>query len=207
MALSGWHWTIFGLIVSGFSGYVYFAVPTSNGPNMSMALFFFIGILFLIIGVIKLFFKKVDDNAVFNSVRKSENSNEVKILNTTSSNDANASKPLSVQMDIVKPKEQNKVDEEITKLAAAHEKKHQTHTHQGTHTLQTGHSNSYSRTHQYHGPAKTVASTAPNAAHPVNAHIQQRIVNTSDHSIKCRQCGQSNVGSANYCHGCGNRLK
>ncbi|HYD03850.1 MAG TPA: hypothetical protein VEC16_06160 [Alphaproteobacteria bacterium] len=214
MALNGWHWTVFGLIIALVSGWVYITTSKGGEPNNAMALFFFIGIIFLIIGVLKLFFKRVDDKKVFDAVAKSENSNEVTALGNSNFSNTQARKDLSVQMDIVQPKEQNKIDEAIANMAKEQEAKkplhHASHPaqhakHQGTHTLQTGHTNTYAKTHHYHGPVKTATNNSANATHPINSHIQPK--GSSEHSIKCRRCGNVNASTASYCHSCGNRLK
>ncbi len=60
MEIPGWVYLIVGIIVSGFSGYVYYYVPKPDGsPNMAMAFFFFIGIIFIVVGVFKIMFKKI----------------------------------------------------------------------------------------------------------------------------------------------------
>ncbi|HEY9704086.1 MAG TPA: zinc ribbon domain-containing protein [Allocoleopsis sp.] len=222
MALNGWHWTIFGIIISISSGYIYFAVPKNGSPNYAMALFFFIGIIFILIGLVKLFFKRADDRAIFDSANRSEKTNQFQDLrqnqfnnqsqfnNQPNQNAQMQKRDLSVQMELVTPKEpvsQNRVEQAVAEMAKA-EQKHSTHHKTSeTRTLHTGHTNSYARTHHYHGPTKTIQSTSPNSNHPVNSHIQHRVQNTTEHSIKCRKCGGSNTSSANYCHTCGNRLK
>jgi hypothetical protein len=183
-----------------------------------MAFFFFIGIIFIIIGLVKLFFKRADDRHIFDAAYKSEQTNQFQNLGNQNiqSNQSNQNplkKDLSVQVDLITPREpqtQNRVEQAVTQMAKAQEntQNHKSHqTHQGTRTLHTGHTNSYARTHHYHGPTKTVNSTAPNAQHPVSSHIQPKVQNMSEHSIRCRKCGTSNTGHANYCHSCGYRLK
>ena len=58
MEIPWWAQILIGVIVGGVSGYIYMFVPKNGQPNMAMALFFFIGMIFIIIGVIKFFFIK-----------------------------------------------------------------------------------------------------------------------------------------------------
>jgi hypothetical protein len=60
MKLPGWSFILVGVFVSVLSGYVYLFIPKDGSPNMSMALFFFIGIIFVIFGVAKIFLGRPD---------------------------------------------------------------------------------------------------------------------------------------------------
>lgn len=207
MRLTAWTWIIFGIIMAAVSGYIYLFVPKNGQPNNAMALFFFIGIIFIVTGVIKLLFKRVDDKEIFDSVEKN-------IQN----------KPENLIKIPEVERRSNKVDEAINHMAnrhmqnipAAGQQHAQQQASQAPH--QPHHTNSYYQIHQYKGPVHT-QSTGTHAQHPVSQHsqhpqhnpahasAQQHIQNTSDHGIRCNKCGNVNAGHANYCHGCGNRLR
>lgn len=60
MEIPSWMYIGVGLIVSGMSGYIYKFVPKNGQPNNAMALFFFVGLIFLVIGIIKLILNRMD---------------------------------------------------------------------------------------------------------------------------------------------------
>ena len=223
MKLSEWVWLGAGVLIALVSGYIYLFVPKNGQPNSAMALFFFIGIVFIVIGITKLFFKRQDDKSVLDSIKEEELPQK------------------TITMPIIESKP-NRIDEEINQML--HQKSQEIsktqdmHTHHA-HIQQTisqqninrlNHSNSFSQTHQYSGPVKTSVGS-PNAQHPVAQHTAQQathpmshmqhhpeathtsntssshIQNTTEHSIKCGKCSNVNPGHSNYCHKCGNRLK
>lgn len=80
MKIPGFVYIIIGVFVTGLSGYVYKFIPNADGsPNMSMAIFFFIGVIFLIVGFTKVFLRKIgqiqdeDFNKMSEELRKSRN--------------------------------------------------------------------------------------------------------------------------------------
>lgn len=207
MKLTAWTWIIFGAIITVMSGYIYLFVPKNGQPNNAMALFFFIGIIFIIIGIVNLLFKRVDDKSVFDSVDKSAQKNPEKII----------------QMPVVESRP-NKIDEAINQMANRHiqdnpqarqQQPTQVQAHQAPTHKMMHHTNTYSQLHQYTGPIHN-PSTSMHAQHPVSQHIQHdqthttsqpHIQNVAEHSIRCRSCGNVNSGHSNYCHQCGNRLR
>jgi len=227
MRLTGWTWLIAGLVVSIFSGYVYLFIPKNGHPNTAMALFFFIGIVFIVIGIAKIFFRRMDDHSVMDSINGVEQS-QPKIVTLPDNMQNIDSKP-------------NRVDETIAQMIQEEQQSRpQTKSQMQTsaapiivnpsspnvpaqNTQKTvHHTNTFSDIYQYKGPVHT-PSTGVHVHHPVSQHIQQQstqhqastthdapqhsIQNTTEHSIKCRKCGNANPGSSNYCHQCGNRLK
>jgi hypothetical protein len=224
MRLNGWTWLVSGLIVTIMSGYVYLFIPKNGGPNTAMALFFFIGIVFLVIGITQIFFRRQDDKSVLDSIAKEPSEEKI------------------VTMPAIENK-QNKVDAAIEQMLQQKSQEIQPQAKpnmQGVETNNvhsTQHSNSFSQIYQYKGPAH-IPSSGAHAQHPVSQHIQQQtlgnnqastihnmphhavehqtvahdvehhpIQNTTEHSIKCVKCGNVNPGHSNYCHKCGNRLK
>jgi len=222
MKLNGWTWLIAGVIISILSGYVYLFIPKDGHPNTAMALFFFIGIVFIVIGITKIFFRRMDDKSVMDSVKVAEES-QPKIVTLQNTVQNIESKP-------------NRIDETIAQMIQEEQQSRpqvkpqmQTPTtsvavnNQNSPSSQnmTQHTNTFSKIYEYKGPVHT-ASTGTHAQHPVSQHIQQPmqhhttamhnapqhpIHNTTEHSIKCTKCGNANPGTANYCHKCGNRLK
>ncbi|MGV8141787.1 MAG: hypothetical protein ACP5NW_05085 [Candidatus Woesearchaeota archaeon] len=209
MRLNAWTWLIFGAIISVVAGYIYLFIPKNGGPNNAMALFFFIGVIFIIIGVVQLFFKRADDKEIFESVKVSEEKSQDK----------------TIEVPIVESKP-NKIDEEVSKMIERQEKSTKTNNdlnrsaHLGNNMdkLKVNHTNTYSQLHQYRGPVHT-PSTGAHAQHPVAQHVQQhatqhhtavqqhRVQNVAEYSLKCGKCGNVNSGHSNYCHQCGGRLK
>ncbi|HIH31781.1 TPA: hypothetical protein HA235_03675 [Candidatus Woesearchaeota archaeon] len=60
MKIHGLAYIIIGIFVAAVSGYVYKYIPKNNEPNTSMAIFFFVGIIFIVVGFAKLFLRKID---------------------------------------------------------------------------------------------------------------------------------------------------
>ncbi len=210
MRLNSWVWLIAGVIISVMSGYVYLTIPKNGQPNTAMALFFFVGIIFLVVGITKLFFKRIDDQSVMDSIKTVEQP-QPKIITMPNNVSNTDSRP-------------NRVDETIAQLMQQEQRstpqtKPQAPIPTGTSAQNaskehhTGHTNSFSKLYEYKGPVHAPASGA-HAQHPVTQHTQSSthtpqhpIQNTTQHSIKCKKCGNANTGSSNYCHQCGNRLK
>jgi|GEM_PF-2020645 len=234
MKLNGWTWLTAGLIITIMSGYIYFFVPRNGQPNNAMVLFFFIGIVFVVIGVTKIFFRRMDNKSVLDSIAKEPAEQKIVTMPTMES----------------KP---NKVDEAIIQLARQQAQQTQQiktviqpsmNASTPSHHIPTSsahekpHSNSFTNIYQYKGPVHT-ATTGVHAQHPVSQHTQQQstlhhtaavhnaqqhqtpathdishhteqhhpVQNTTEHSIKCSKCSNVNPGHSNYCHKCGNRLK
>jgi phosphoglycerol transferase MdoB-like AlkP superfamily enzyme len=190
MKLSGWIWLIVGIIISLVSGYVYWFIPKDGKPNMAMAFFFFIGIIFILVGIIKLFFKSMSEKkSMMDSIEKpeSEIAEKTIVINTP-----------------------NAIDQAVNQMAQTQQTGSQipTQTQQRAHTQSnTKHNNTFYKTHEYKGPVRSVPSTntqnSPQQAHHATPHHVQN----SEHGLKCKKCGDVNAGHANYCHKCGNRLK
>ena len=60
MEIPGWTYIIIGGIIAVMSGIIYKTVPKNGQPNTAMAVFFFVGMIFILIGVAKIFFKRSD---------------------------------------------------------------------------------------------------------------------------------------------------
>jgi apolipoprotein N-acyltransferase len=221
MKLNAWTWLISGIIVSAISGYVYLTIPKNGQPNIAMALFFFIGIVFIVVGVVQLFFKRADDQSIMNSLNTAEQP-QPKIVTMPNNLQNLESKPNRVDETIAQMMQQEQQPKIKTQIPIT-----PTNTAPNIPIIQhnqksTNHTNSFSKIHEYKGPVHT-ASTGKHAEHPVTQHTptpagtahqtntnavpQHRIQNTTEHSIKCRKCGNANTGSSNNCHQCGNRLK
>jgi hypothetical protein len=213
MRLTGWTWLIFGGIITMMSGYIYLFVPKNGKPNTAMALFFFIGIVFIVIGIVKVFFKRADDKSIFDSVNESAQKNPEKIIQIP----VIENKPNRID-DAIGQMMQQEQSRTVTQQSAPRTPmvQHQQPAH-AVHN--TSHTNTYSQLHQYKGPVHT-PSTGVHAQHPVAQHIQNSpthvtpqhqthhpVQNATEHSIKCGKCGNANSGHSNYCHKCGGRLK
>lgn len=129
MKIHGIAYIIIGLFMSGLSGYIYKFVPKPDGtPNMSMTFFFFIGIIFIIIGFIKIFFKSVDKKSdlEYQKIR----TNIEKQLGSNHENKTDTHK--------------NRVEEQLKEFEEKMKQTHKTGT-------QNPHTNTYAKTHQYAG--------------------------------------------------------
>lgn len=82
MKIPGWAYLIVGILVAALSGYVYKFVPKNGQPNMAMAVFFFIGIVFISIGVIKIFFRRIESVQASNFDREIKEATRVQPNNT-----------------------------------------------------------------------------------------------------------------------------
>jgi NAD/NADP transhydrogenase beta subunit len=63
MEIPGWAYIIVGALIAIVSGVIYKDVPKDGAPNMAMAFFFFVGMIFILIGMAKFFFKKAEFGA------------------------------------------------------------------------------------------------------------------------------------------------
>jgi len=203
MKLSGWAWIISGIIIAVVSAYVYWGVPRNGQPNTAMAVFFFVGGIFIIVGIIKLFFKRVDSSkSIIDSVQPGV---EPKIVTM----EEHAEKEQVRQFE-QQPEPINRVDKAVQDMAKQEQQTQRPMSQQ----FQSGqasrlHTNAYYKGHGYKGPVQEIKkqvqqSTQNNQAIPQHQHP---IHNTEQHSVRCRKCGTTNTAIANYCHSCGNRLK
>ncbi|MEM4637528.1 MAG: zinc ribbon domain-containing protein [Candidatus Woesearchaeota archaeon] len=129
MKIPGIAYILIGLFMSGLSGYIYRFVPKPDGtPNMSMTFFFFIGIIFIIIGFIKIFFKSVDKKSDL-EYQKIKTNIEKQLVNNQEKN-VNTHK--------------NRVEEQLKEF----EEKMK---HTQKKSTQNPHTNTYAKTHQYTG--------------------------------------------------------
>jgi len=186
MKIPGIAYIILGVFISGLSGYVYKFIPRPDGaPNMAMALFFFIGIIFIIIGFIKLFFKKAEE------AQEQEYHKTRKVVETV------------IGQPVTPSQHRNRVEEQLNNAVQKQQSSphhNQQHTHQqaqNTHHYQ--HSSNYAKTHPYHGMQE-------------NQHAQNQATHHAPHASAlsitvCKRCGDKNTAAANYCHTCGNRLR
>ena len=177
MKIPGWAYIGIGIVMTGLSGYLYKFVPKPDGtPNTAMALFFFIGIIFILVGFIKTFFKRLDD--------KSESEYEQAKEQLEKNKHAN-----------LKDYKQNRIETEMNKAystqnASDHSKTNQTAMH--------GHASQYAKTHPYHGIKH---ETLQNQQAQQSAKQSQTM-----NIAPCKRCGVKNSAAAHYCHSCGNRL-
>jgi hypothetical protein len=215
MRLSEWTWLIAGTIVAVMAGYIYLFVRKNGQANNAMAIFFFIGIVFIAIGITKLFFRRMDDKSVMDSIKTQPPEQKIvtmpmiesrpnrveQTINQMTEQHMQQSKQASGMQNI--PGQVNQSIQPTIGIDNTHKM-----------TGHTSHTNTFAQSYQYQGPAH-VSSTGAHTNHPVSQHIQHDpqhpehhpVQNTTEHSIKCRKCGNANPGHANYCHGCGNRLK
>lgn len=188
MKIPGIAYIIIGVFMAGLSGYVYKFIPKPDGtPNMSMAFFFFISIIFIIVGFIKLFFKKMDDR------KESEFHNAKKILEKGAQHTKNTSPTQEP------PSHKNRIEQQLNSAVA--DQNSEEHKQNQT-TNHPHHTSGYAKTHPYHGVPQqgNYSNTQDNSAH--------HAPHTSSLSIiACKRCGDKNSATANYCHGCGFRLK
>ena len=200
MGMSGWTWNIFGILIAVVSGYVYLFIPHNGSPNLAMAFFFFIGIIFIIIGLTKIFFSRSEDKSMMNALKQPEKAIEQKAMQTPIVED----RPNKVELAISKAMHETQVKQAPQQAnTPVHQKMHQSH------------SNSYHNVHQYQGPVYNPTS-GTHTQHPVAGHTQAAIKEThhaahpiqnSEHGLRCKRCGNVNAGHAVYCHQCGNRLR
>lgn len=178
-----------GVFMAGLSGYVYKFIPRPDGtPNMSMALFFFIGILFIIVGFIKLFFKKMEDekDTEYHKARQVLERKKEQIQQNAS-------------------QRRNRIEEQLDNAAkqqSYHEnQQNQQHNHTNYNpTHQAHHTSGYAKTHPYHGMDQNAQQHANHSQNHQSGHPALNIV-------ACKRCGDKNASTANYCHGCGYRLR
>jgi len=227
MRLTGWTWLIAGVIVSVLSGYVYLFIPKNGSPNMSMAVFFFIGIIFIAVGIAKIFFRRMDDQSVMDSLKTVEEPQPKTVTTQTIPNSAASnieSKPNRIDETIAQMIQEEQQSRPQVRSQAAVGQINNINPNMPIQNTQRNmnHTNSFSKIYEYKGPVHN-AATGSHTQHPVSQHIQQPnathhtsalhnapqhpVQNTTEHSIKCTKCGNANPGSANYCHKCGNRLK
>jgi hypothetical protein len=195
MKLSGWIWLSVGILIAAISGYVYIAIPKDGQPNMAMAFFFFVGIIFILVGVFRLFFKKVEDDiSIMDSIVQKDKTEQYIREHAA--------------VDNARP---NRVEQTVQQMSQQRLNTQQMNSQM--HHAQTQHNNTYSQSHQYTGPVRTqqaphaTAGTNIGQTHTQIQHPQQHHVQNAEHSVKCRRCGNVNHAQSNYCHQCGNRLK
>ena len=194
MKLSGWVWVIAGAIIAAVSGYVYWTVPKDGEPNMAMALFFFVGIVFIIVGIMRLFFKRAAEQSILDSVQRAQ---------PDIGNIQSTLQPNQIDQHIQQLTQQKTPQQAQRSPQAPQQPSNDTQVHQS-------HSNTYSQKHGYAGPVHTTQSPHAVQQNPQTAShhaAQQHHVQNSEHGLRCRKCGNVNSGNANYCHQCGNRLK
>ncbi|MGV8150102.1 MAG: hypothetical protein ACP5NV_00035 [Candidatus Woesearchaeota archaeon] len=173
MKIPGWAYISIGVFMTGLSGYLYKFVPKPDGsPNNAMALFFFIGILFILVGFVKTFFKRLDD--------ASDSEYEKAKIELEKAKHEHS----------LKDYKQNRVE---SHMARAYDNSSKQQAPQGQR-----HQSQYAQTHPYQG-----------VKHDMPQHQQANGVHKTTNTINiiaCKRCGDKNPSSANYCHGCGNRL-
>ncbi|MFA5797057.1 MAG: hypothetical protein WC916_03425 [Candidatus Woesearchaeota archaeon] len=215
MEIPAWVWMVIGIIIAAFSGYVYTYVPKNGGPNMAMAVFFFIGIIFIVVGIVKVFLQKNDSDP------------EKKQLHAMQLQQKQQHAIHAQRVAQQNSQRQNSVEEQI-RAAYAREQGQIPRT-QNTQVPQ--HPNQYAKHHQYQGPVnraqeQTTTHHAPAHQIPTTHHTQtpqhtahhtpqtpthhqtsEQHQNTSHTIIQCTQCGTRNYTHSHYCHMCGGRLK
>jgi hypothetical protein len=208
MRLSEWTWLIAGVIVAVTAGYIYLFVHKNGQPNNAMAVFFFIGIVFIVIGITKLFFRRMDDKSVMDSITAQPPEQKIVTMPTLES------KPNRVEQTIAQMAQQQAQQVKQPTMSTASNQANQSIQPNIGMSQKTGHTNTFAQLYQYNGPVHT-PSTGAHTHHPISEHVHHDtqhqehhpVENTTEHSIKCKKCGNVNSGHSNYCHQCGNRLK
>jgi ribosomal protein L40E len=187
MKIPGWMYIIIGAIISVMSGIIYLKVPKNGEPNMAMALFFFIGMVFIIVGVIKFFFVKMSDEQEIQYAKASKeiqhnrpNVQNPKAINSETNNDAHI----------------NRVEAQINRIYSQQ---------QPTQSPNTQHTSHYAKSHPYNHTYNP--QTHHTTAHTHSAHNQPSNVASSMSISVCKKCGNKNPTTANYCHQCGHGLR
>jgi hypothetical protein len=192
MKIPGWGYMLVGVIISTTSGIIYKTVPKNGAPNMAMALFFFIGMIFIIIGVIKFFFIKIDDTQELNYHRIQQEVN-ITPIHQHKSNHHNMS------------------DAHINRVEAQMNRIYSQNNQQSTQIGHTQHSSAYAKTHPYYHTTQTVPNQPQNTQthhqHQTAQHQTNHNITQSMAIITCRKCGNKNPPTANYCHQCGQGLR
>ena len=197
MKIPGYAYILVGVLVAGVSGYVYKFLPRNGEPNNGMAVFFFVGLIFILIGVAKLFFRKVDtENAMI--LEKDITKNEQMHLHDQHKNiSSNYRAETPSQTHI------NRVEQQINKIYQTEHPQNNMNAHGAQNT---GHTSSYAQSHPYHtGQAPQPAPNNPGAHHPARAATQA--AHTPYTIVQCPKCQTKNYSHSNYCHGCGHRLR
>ena len=170
MKIPGWAYILVGVIVSGFSAYAYKYFPKNGEPNPAMALFFFVGMIFILVGIVKIFFRKLDVETDAVQIPKQADTSHA-----------------------------NKVQSYIDKAYSQTNNKNAQHNHnhaQAQHHTQVHHTSEYAKSHPFsqHNSQQSQQHNSPNN----NAHNQQMpsIINcvkcgTKNYSTSnyCHKCG------------------
>ncbi len=187
MEIPGWVWVVVGVIIAGFSGYAYKYVPRNGSPNLSMAVFFFIGLIFIVVGIVRIFLHRLD---------KEQSKIDLHAI---------------AQHEQPRGQHVNRVEAQVN--AAMHRQHGQvpgaTHAQQSSpqHMHATHHSSEYAQQHPYQGPtAPATHHHASQQTHTAAAH-QQHPASAHHVIIQCAKCGTRNYTHSNYCHMCGGRLR
>jgi hypothetical protein len=175
--------------MAGLSGYVYKFIHMPDGtPNVSMAFFFFIGTIFIIVGFIKVFFKKA------------ENTQEIGYHKAKNVVDKVAVQP------VIPAQHRNRIEEQLNDAVQKQQPgqhQNQQHTNQHIHNTEHDyqHSSNYAKTHPYHGLQQGNQQSMQNQATHHAPHTSALSI------LVCKRCGDKNPATANYCHSCGYRLR
>jgi hypothetical protein len=155
-----------------------------------MALFFFVGIIFIIVGFIKLFFKKMEDD------KESEFHRAKQALEKKTQN------PRHVSQIPEQSTHRNRVEEQLNSTVQQQNQQGNGQSTQNQTTNHPHHTSGYAKNHPYHGMQQQShqQNVSDQATHHA-PHISSLSI------IACKRCGDKNPSTANYCHGCGYRLK
>jgi FtsZ-interacting cell division protein ZipA len=191
MELPGWSFLTVGVIVAVSSALIYGFVPKPDGTkNMAMALFFFIGMVFIIIGVIKTFFRKLENESIAatNAITR-----RVMMQQTQQ-----AQKPTVQEQHI------NRVEEQMNRIYAEQNTAQQPKSHHP-------HTSNYAKAHPYQGVGQTQGAQHRTTQHAPQHTAHQQTTHQGIHQhytiVACSKCGTKNYSTSNFCHGCGNRLR
>ena len=158
MKIPGWGYIIVGVIISVTSGIIYKTVPKNGEPNMAMALFFFIGMIFIIIGVIKFFFVKMDDTQELH-YSKIQHEMNIKPVHEHKTNQPNMS------------------DAHMNRVEAHMNRIYSQNNQQSTHPAHNQHSSTYAKTHPYHHTSpQTNHQSTQHTTHSMTIDLMQRNV-------------------------------
>jgi hypothetical protein len=195
MKIPAWGYILVGLIVAIFSGFIYKSVPKNGEPNMSMAFFFFVGMVFILIGIAKLFFRRIEKSGPM-IIEKQSHSEKNAHMNR-------------VEAHINKVYSQNQGKQEHSSNYAQAHPFHKNEQAQQTHHAQAQHNTANTQT-QHHMASQHIQHTALQhglAHNPQSTHQPQTAHHLPYAIVQCPKCSTKNYTHSNYCHNCGHRLR
>jgi multidrug efflux pump subunit AcrB len=186
MEIPGWAYIIVGALIAIVSGVIYKDVPKDGAPNMAMAFFFFVGMIFILIGMAKFFFKKAEFGAPIILEKQESKARQAETIQHT-----------------------NRVEQHISRLYQQNAQNtppiHNQHAHQ---TAQPHHQVSATADQHMHPEHHKISETLRESQHTNSTQPTQHAPPHQQYTIvACNKCGTKNYSHSNYCHNCGNRLR